>query len=68
MNYQRRHWAAKVKEERHHEINREMAKNETAFYDGETAEYGYNQVIFDLLKDPVSLGMVGSNGNRGHQR
>jgi len=45
-----------------------MAKNENEYYDGETAEYGYHQVIFDLLKDPVSLGMQGSNSNRGHQR
>ena len=37
-------------------------------HDGETAEYGYDRAIFDLLRDPVSLGMRGSNNNRGHQR
>jgi hypothetical protein len=68
MHYRRQQWAAKVKEQRRHEINREMAKNEIEFYDGQTSESGYNQVIFDLLKDPVSLGIQGSNSNRGHQR
>jgi len=68
MHQQRHPWDMKAKEQRRHEINREMAKNENEYYDGETAEYGYHQVIFDLLKDPVSLGMQGSNSNRGHQR
>ena len=27
-----------------------------------------DKTILDLLKDPVSLGMKGSNGNRGYQR
>jgi len=41
---------------------------ENKAYDGMTAEYGYEQAIFDLLKTPVSLGMRGAHSNRGHQR
>lgn len=37
-------------------------------YDGQKAEFGYSQAIFDLLKEPVSMGMQGSNSNRGRQR
>jgi hypothetical protein len=50
------------------EPDRELHEVQNADYDGKTAEYGYSQAIFDLLKDPVSLGIVGGNNNRGHQR
>ena len=57
----------KIKEQRSREISREMTKIENAYYDGEAAEAEYSKVICDLLKDPVSLGIVGGNSNRGHQ-
>jgi len=41
---------------------------QNADYDGKTAQYGYSQAIFDLLKEPVSLGMLGVSGSRGRQR
>ena len=45
-----------------------MAKIEIEYYDGDAAYSEYGRVISDLLKDPVSLGIVGGNSNRGHQR
>ena len=39
-----------------------------AMYDGQTAELGYSEAIFDLLLEPVTLGVRGISGNRGHQR
>jgi hypothetical protein len=68
MAPQHQRWGSKDKELRRQQIDLELQKNEIEYYDGQTAESGYNQVIFDLLKDPVSLGMPGSNNNRGHQR
>lgn len=58
----------KTKEQERHDDHRELAKSQNAAYDGETAEYGYSQMVMDLLKDPVSLGMQGGNSNRGRQR
>lgn len=58
----------RAREQQQHDINLEKAKIQNAEYDGETAEFGYNQAIFDLLKEPVSLGLVGGNSTRGHQR
>jgi hypothetical protein len=68
MNQQRQRWDARYKEQRRHENNREMAKVENEYYDGNAAYSEYSRVISDLLKDPVSLGIVGGNSNRGHQR
>jgi hypothetical protein len=54
--------------QRGHEHQRVSSSVQSEDYDGENAESGYDQAIFDLLKDPVSLGMRGSNSNRGRQR
>ena len=68
MHEQHHRWGLKTKVQQRHENNRELAKNQDDDYGGKTAEYGYSQVIFDLLKDPVSLGLLGANNNRGRQR
>jgi hypothetical protein len=34
----------------------------------QTSEFGYSQALYDLLKDPVTLGMRGVSSNHGHQR
>jgi len=58
----------KTDEPQRHASHQEPKANQGVAYDGETAEYGYDRAIFDLLRDPVSLGMRGSNTNRGRQR
>ena len=60
----------KSKELLRQEFDQKMAEIQDADhdYDGQTAESGYSKAILELLKDPVSLGLVGSNFNRGHQR
>ena len=62
------HEGFKTKSPQRNGPNRELPEIQNEGYDGVTAEYGYSQVIFDLLRDPVSLGMPGANGNRGRQR
>ena len=47
---------------------RHMARIENAYYDGDVDYPEYSRVITRMLKDPVSLGIVGGNSNRGHQR
>lgn len=64
MDQQRHRWDIKVKERRSHQINREMAKIENAYYDGEVVYSEYNKAISDFLKDAVSLGIVGGNGTK----
>jgi len=62
------HEGFKTDEPPRDESTQELPAVQNAEYDGNTAEYGYSQAIFDLLKDPVSLGLVGGNSIRGRRR
>jgi hypothetical protein len=70
MNHQRQRWntGTRYRELKRHEIHQDLAKVENEYYDGNAAYSEYGRVISDLLKEPVSLGIVGGNSNRGHQR
>jgi len=65
----RRHYRVGFKtNEQQRPEHEESSKIGTAGCDGETGVYEYSHAIFDLLKDPVSLGMQDANSNRGRQR
>jgi hypothetical protein len=57
-----------IKEQKPHENAQNMAKFGNDYYEGDIIYSEYSKVISDLLKDPVSLGIVGGNSIRGHQR
>ena len=58
----------KTKEQQRNNNHRESMNSQNAVYDGQSAESGYSQAIFDLLREPVTLGMQGVSSNRGHRR
>jgi len=60
-------WNFKTSQQERHEPNRAFIKFEPSD-DAQTVGFGYSQTIYDLLKDPVALGMRGEGSNRGHQR
>jgi len=67
MHQPNHQWNFKARPRGRHEQHRAFSNIEAPF-DGQTAEFGYNRVIFDLLKDPVSLGMRGESSNLGRRR
>ena len=68
MRQQPRRWGVQVQGQRRDENHRDIANAESAYYDGETSDFDYHKAISELLKDPVSLGIIGVNSPRGYQR
>ncbi len=56
MNQHHQTWSMKTKQQ------------ERSDQDRERAQFEYRQAIFDLLKEPVSLGIASGTSNHGRQR
>jgi hypothetical protein len=62
------HEGFKTNEPQRNDHNRVLSVIQNPEDDVETIEYGYRQALFDLLKEPVCLGIRGASGHRGRQR